>query len=51
MQAAEAGTDGGSVPAFAAVDVHYPASGGARAALVLAGDSPAPRTSAGRNWL
>jgi deoxyribonuclease V len=25
-------------PAFAAVDVHYPASGGARAALVLAGD-------------
>ena len=38
MQAAEAGTGGGSVPAFAAVDVHYPASGGARAALVLAGD-------------
>ena len=25
-------------PAFAAVDVYYPASGGARAALVLAGD-------------
>jgi deoxyribonuclease V len=25
-------------PAFAAVDVHYPASGGARAALVLVGD-------------
>jgi deoxyribonuclease V len=30
--------DGGNTPAFAAVDVHYPASGGARAALVLAGD-------------
>jgi deoxyribonuclease V len=27
------------VPAFAAVDVHYPASGGGRAALVLAGDA------------
>jgi deoxyribonuclease V len=38
MQAAKAGTDGGNVPAFAAVDVHYPTSGGARAALVLAGD-------------
>lgn len=38
MQAAEAGVNGGRVPAFAAVDVHYPAAGGARAALVLAGD-------------
>jgi deoxyribonuclease V len=38
MQATEAGTDDTSAPAFAAVDVHYPASGGARAALVLAGD-------------
>jgi deoxyribonuclease V len=27
-----------STPKFAAVDVHYPAGGGARAALVLAGD-------------
>jgi len=38
MQAAEGGTDGRCVPAFAAVDVHYPGSGGARAALVMAGD-------------
>ena len=38
MQAAETGTDGGGAPRFAAVDVHYPASGGALAALVLAGD-------------
>jgi deoxyribonuclease V len=38
MQAAEAGIDSGSGPAFAAVDVYYPAAGGARAALVLAGD-------------
>lgn len=30
--------DGGSAPAFAAVDVHYPASGGALAAVVLAAD-------------
>jgi deoxyribonuclease V len=37
MQAAEAGIDGRDTP-FAAVDVHYPVSGGARAALVLAGD-------------
>jgi deoxyribonuclease V len=29
---------GENTPAYAAVDVHYPASGGARAALVLAGD-------------
>ena len=35
---AEAGVNGGRAPAFAAVDVHYPATGGARAALVLAGD-------------
>jgi hypothetical protein len=28
----------GNAPGFGAVDVHYPASGGARAALVLAGD-------------
>jgi deoxyribonuclease V len=34
----EAGADGGSAPAFGAVDVYYPVSGGARAALVLAGD-------------
>jgi len=38
MQAAEDGTGGGSGAPFAAVDVHYPAAGGARAALVLAGD-------------
>jgi deoxyribonuclease V len=40
MPAAEDGIDiGGSrTPSFAAVDVHYPASGGALAALVLAGD-------------
>jgi deoxyribonuclease V len=38
MQAAEIGTDGRGTFPFAAVDVHYPASGGARAALVLAGD-------------
>lgn len=38
MQAAEAGTGSGSGPPFAAVDVYYPASGGARAALVLTGD-------------
>jgi deoxyribonuclease V len=38
VQAAETGTDGSGAPRFAAVDVHYPAAGGARAALVLAGD-------------
>lgn len=38
MRETEARAGGGSTPAFAAVDVHYPASGGARAALVLAGD-------------
>jgi deoxyribonuclease V len=38
VREAEAQTDGGSTAAFAAVDVHYPASGGARAALVLSGD-------------
>jgi deoxyribonuclease V len=40
MQVAEAGIDieGSTTPPFAAVDVHYPASGGALAALVLAGD-------------
>ena len=38
MQAAEAGTDGTSAPLFGAVDVYYPASGGAQAALVMAGD-------------
>lgn len=38
MQAAEAGIDSGSGPPFAAVDVYYPASGGARAALVAAAD-------------
>lgn len=38
MRAAEGEADGRSVPAFAAVDVHYPAAGGARAALVLASD-------------
>jgi deoxyribonuclease V len=39
VRAAEAGGDcDGGVLSFAAVDVHYPASGGARAALVLAGD-------------
>ena len=40
MPAAEDGIDiGGSrTPSFAAVDVHYPASGGALAALVLASD-------------
>ncbi len=36
MQATENGT--GNAHPFAAVDVHYPAAGGARAALVLAGD-------------
>ena len=30
--------EGSTTPPFAAVDVHYPASGGALAALVLAGD-------------
>jgi deoxyribonuclease V len=38
VQAAETGSDGSGAPRFAAVDVHYPAAGGARAALVLAGD-------------
>jgi deoxyribonuclease V len=38
MQAAEGGTDGEGVPAFGAADVYYPAAGGARAALVMAGD-------------
>ena len=40
MQAAGAEIDieGSRTPPFAAVDVHYPASGGALAALVLAGD-------------
>ena len=38
MRVAESGIDGSGVPPFAAVDVHYPASGGALAALVLAGD-------------
>jgi deoxyribonuclease V len=38
MQATENGTGDGNARPFAAVDVHYPASGGARAALVLAGD-------------
>jgi deoxyribonuclease V len=38
MRAAETGIDGSGAPRFAAVDVHYPSSGGARAALVLAGD-------------
>jgi deoxyribonuclease V len=38
MRAAEAGGDSGSKRGFAAVDVYYPASGGARAALVLASD-------------
>ena len=40
MPAAEDGIDIGEsrTPPFAAVDVHYPASGGALAALVLAGD-------------
>jgi deoxyribonuclease V len=40
MRAAPTGAGGGgTAPAFAAVDVHYPGSGGARAALVLAGDA------------
>jgi deoxyribonuclease V len=38
MESAEAGTGGGGAPAFGAVDVYYPADGGARAALVMAGD-------------
>ena len=38
MQATENGTGGNSALPFAAVDVDYPGSGGARAALVLAGD-------------
>ena len=38
MQATDNGTGDGNAHAFAAVDVHYPASGGARAALVTAGD-------------
>ena len=38
MRGAETGIGGTGAPRFAAVDVHYPASGGARAALVLAGD-------------
>ena len=33
MQAAETGTDEGGALPFGAVDVHYPASGGAQAAL------------------
>lgn len=38
MQGALAGTGNGSGAPFAAVDVYYPSAGGARAALVLAGD-------------
>ena len=38
MQATGNGTGEGNAHPFAAVDVHYPATGGARAALVLAGD-------------
>ena len=38
MPAAETGIDRSGTPSFAAVDVHYPASGGALAALVLARD-------------
>lgn len=38
MQEARAGTGGGAMGAFGAVDVYYPAAGGARAALVMAGD-------------
>ena len=38
MQATENGTGGSGALSFAAVDVDYPASGGARAALVMAGD-------------
>ena len=38
MREAETGTSGQHPLAYAAVDVHYPASGGARAALVLAVD-------------
>lgn len=38
MRDTELQVDGGNAAAFAAVDVHYPVSGGARAALVLAGD-------------
>lgn len=48
MRAAEAGTDGGTDGAFAAVDVHYPAAGGARAALVLAADRAFARIVAQR---
>jgi deoxyribonuclease V len=38
MGAAESGIGASGAPPFAAVDVHYPGSGGALAALVLAGD-------------
>jgi deoxyribonuclease V len=38
MAGTHAGADGGEVGAFGAVDVYYPAAGGARAALVLASD-------------
>lgn len=38
MRGTQAGADGGVGAAFAAVDVYYPAGGGARAALVFAGD-------------
>jgi deoxyribonuclease V len=48
MQSAEAGTEGGTDGAFAAVDVHYPAVGGARAALVLAADRTFARIVAQR---
>ncbi len=48
MRAADAGTGGGTDGAFAAVDVHYPAAGGARAALVLAADRAFARIVAQR---
>src|SRR5262245_14663803 len=48
MQSAEAGTGDGTEGAFAAVDVHYPASGGAQAALVLAADRAFARIVAQR---
>lgn len=38
MRAPEVADEGDDSLAFGAVDVHYPAAGGARAALVLAGD-------------
>jgi deoxyribonuclease V len=48
MRAAEAWTGGGTDGAFAAVDVHYPSAGGARAALVLAADRAFARIVAQR---